>query len=98
MNEVESWRKAFEKIGPDTLRLQLVDRRVELSDPYRRCAESWLLEQDAKADRIETARFETIRRWTITSVVVGTIAAVAGVIAAIAAVIAAWFTVWPPGH
>jgi hypothetical protein len=46
--------------------------------------------------QIETARFETIRGWTITGVVVGTIAAFAGVVAAVAAVIAAWFTVWPP--
>jgi len=48
----------------------------------------WLQEQREEADRLETARFKTIRRWTI-------IAAVAGMIAAIAAVIAAWFTVWP---
>jgi hypothetical protein len=51
----------------------------------------WLQEQRAEADRLETARFKTIRRWTIT-------AAVAGLIAAIAAVIAAWFTAWPPNH
>jgi len=48
----------------------------------------WIQEQNANSDLLETTRFKTIRRWTVT-------AGVAGVIAAIAAVIAAWFAVWP---
>jgi hypothetical protein len=48
----------------------------------------WLRERRDAAQQLESARFTTIKRWTIT-------AAVASLIAAIAAVIAAWFTVWP---
>jgi hypothetical protein len=65
--------------GPDLDQL-LREKRPEILE--------WLQEQKAASDLLETARFKTIRRWTIA-------AAIAGTIAAIAAVIAAWFTVWP---
>jgi hypothetical protein len=87
-DEERNWRKAFEMIGPDTLRIQLGHRRNEFGDAYARCAERWLLEQQAAAELRETMRFETIKRWTVT-------AAIAGIVAAVAAVIAAVFTVWP---
>ena len=48
----------------------------------------WIQEQKAASDLLETKRFKTIRRWTVT-------AGLAGVIAAVAAIIAAWLTVWP---
>jgi hypothetical protein len=82
MGERQSWRKAFEMIGPAQLRLRLEHRRTELAPHYAR-AEIWLLEKDAEAAAAERKRFQTIRRWTV-------IAAVASVLAAIAAWIAAW--------
>jgi hypothetical protein len=79
-NELESWRKAFEKTGPETLRLQL--GRNDYAGEYRQEAIKWLLEQDAKAAAIERERFQTMRRWTIIGVVVAAIAAIAALIAA----------------
>ena len=43
----ENWRKAFEMIGPETLRLRLEHRRNEYHGEYGREAEIWLLEKDA---------------------------------------------------
>jgi hypothetical protein len=48
--EQESWRKAFEKIGPELLRLQIVSHRQK-PDPYIHSAERWLLEQTAAIER-----------------------------------------------
>jgi hypothetical protein len=83
MTEEENWRRAFEMIGPRTLRLRLETRRNEFSPPYARAAEIWLLEQDVATARKEATRFNTIKHWTI-------IAGVAGIIAALAGAIAAW--------
>lgn len=82
-NERQSWRKAFEAIGPTQLRLRLEHRRAEFSNEYTREAEVWLLEKDAENAAIELKRFKIIRRWTI-------IAGIAGIFAAIAGLIAAW--------
>jgi uncharacterized membrane protein YdbT with pleckstrin-like domain len=79
-DELERWRKAFEKTGPETLRLQL--GRSDHTGEYRQEAIKWLLEQDARAATIERERFQTMRRWTIIGVVVAGIAAIAALIAA----------------
>ena len=79
----ESWRKAFEMIGPEQLRLRLEHRRNEYAGEVGREAEAWLLEMDAKAAALERERFETVRRWAI-------IGGVAAVIAAITGLISAW--------
>jgi hypothetical protein len=81
--ERASWRKAFDMVGPATMRLRLEHRRNEFAPDYAREAELWLLEQDAEVLSVETRRFNTIRFWTI-------VAAVAGIIAAIGSIIAAW--------
>jgi hypothetical protein len=62
MTDEENWRKAFEMIGPETLRLRLEHRRNEFSGPYARAAEIWLLEKAQASARIESARFSTIKR------------------------------------
>jgi hypothetical protein len=79
----QNWRKAFQKIGPEQLRLRLEHRRNEYTGEYGLEAERWLLEQSEKSAAIEHGRFRTIRFWSI-------IGGVAGVLAAIAAWIAAW--------
>jgi hypothetical protein len=81
-DEREQWRKAFDMLGPEALRLRLESRRNEYPGEYGRCAEAWLLERDQKAAAVDLARYRTIRRWTV-------IAGVAGVVAAAAALIAA---------
>jgi hypothetical protein len=83
-SELENWHKAFEMIGPDTLRLRLEMRRAEYDGAYGRAAEEWLLKKKAESDRLEAARFKIIKRWTVA-------AAIAGIIAAMAAVVAAFF-------
>jgi len=75
MNEQANWRRAFEMIGPDTLRLRLEMRRGEYSGEYGRAAEKWLLEKKAEADRADAERFNTIRSWTITAAIAGAVAA-----------------------
>ncbi len=82
-DERQSWRKAFEMIGPEQLRLRLEHRRNEFAPDYAREAEIWLLEKGAEAAAIERQRFQTIRTWAM-------IAGIAGVLAAVAAWIAAW--------
>jgi hypothetical protein len=82
-SERESWRRAFEMIGPEQLRLRLEFRRSEYSGEYGQEAERWLSEKAAEAARIERERFAVIRSWAI-------IAGVAGIAAAIAGGIAAW--------
>lgn len=82
-DERQSWRKAFEMLGPEQLRLRLEFRRSEYSGEYGREAEKWLLEKDAEATAIELERFRTVRRWAI-------IAGVAGIAATIIGLIAAW--------
>ena len=49
----KNWRKAFEMIGPETLRLRLEHRRNEYQVDYGREAELWLIEKDAEAAAIE---------------------------------------------
>ncbi len=82
-DERQSWRRAFEKIGPAQLRLRLEHRRAEFPNEYAREAEVWLLEKDAENTAIELEQFQVIRRWTV-------IAGAAGSVAAIASLIAAW--------
>ncbi len=77
-DEERGWRKAFEMIGSDMLRMQLVQGQVGLTEPYGRCALQWLREQQAATDLRETMRFETIRRWTVTAALAGIVAAVTG--------------------
>jgi hypothetical protein len=77
------WRKAFEKIGPDTLRLKLATTDVTLPTEYIRCAEAWILEKDAEKTALESERYHKLSRWAIT-------AGIAGILAAIAAWVAAW--------
>jgi hypothetical protein len=89
-SERANWRKAFEKIGPETLRLRLEHRRAEYAGEYAREAEIWLLEKDAERAAVELRRFKTIRVWTIVAGVGGGIAAIAGLIAA-CPVIREWF-------
>jgi len=80
-DERQSWRKVFEMVGPETLRLRL--GRNEYSGEYSREAEKWLLEKDAEAATVERERFQTIRRWAIIGGVAAVIAAVAAVIGAL---------------
>ena len=77
------WCKAFEMIGPETLRLRLEHRRNEYHGEYGRAAEVWLLEKDAEATALDRKRFRKILGWAIT-------AGVAGILGAIAAWVAAW--------
>jgi hypothetical protein len=81
--ERASWRKAFDMVGPTSMRLRLEHRRNEFAPECAREAEVWLLEKDAEARVVETQRYKTIRFWTI-------VAAVAGIIAAVGSIIAAW--------
>jgi hypothetical protein len=90
INERLSWRKAFEKIGPETLRIRLEHRRAEFPVEYAREAEAWLLEKDAENAAIELRRFQTIRLWTVVAGVAGSVAAIAGLISAFP-VIRKWF-------
>jgi hypothetical protein len=83
IDERQSWRRAFEILGPEQLRLRLEFRRSEYSGEYGREAELWLVEKAAEAATAERERFQIVRRWTI-------ISGVAAVVAAIAALIAAW--------
>ena len=83
-DERQSWRKAFEALGPQQLRLRLEHRRGEYDGEYGREAERWLLEQDAKAAAVERKRFRTLRCWAIVAGVTGTLAA-----------LAAWIAAWP---
>jgi hypothetical protein len=82
-DERQNWRKAFEMLGPEQLRLRLEYRRNEYTGDYGREAEKWLFEKAAEAAAIDRDRFRTIRRWSI-------IGGVAAVIAAITGLIAAW--------
>ena len=56
-HERASWRKTFEQVEPEMLRLRIANR--VMSDEYRREAEAWLREQDAAADRREESRSQT---------------------------------------
>lgn len=82
-SERQSWREAFEKLGPEQLRLRLEYRRNEYTGDYGRETEMWLFEKAAEAAAVERERFETVRRWAV-------IGGVAAVVAAIAGLIAAW--------
>jgi hypothetical protein len=63
-------------------------RRSEYDGAYGRAAEEWLLEKKAQFDRLEEARFRTIKRWTVIAGVAGAIA----VVAAIAGLIVAFMS------
>ena len=54
--ERASWRKAFDMVGPASMRLRLEHRRNEFAPDYAREAELWLLEKDAEAQRAELRR------------------------------------------
>ena len=82
-DEKKNWRKAFEMVGPDTLRLKLATSNVTLATEYIRCAEKWILEKEAEKAAVESKGFHKILGWTIA----GTLAAI---IAAVAAIISAW--------
>jgi hypothetical protein len=79
----QSWRRAFEMLGPEQLRLRLEYRQNEYAGEYGREAERWLLEKAAEAKAIARTRFRTLRLWAI-------IGGVAAVVAALAGSIAAW--------
>ncbi len=51
--ENESWSKAFERVGPKTLRLRIENERSGMQGEYLRAAEAWLVEQDALTERQE---------------------------------------------
>ena len=57
--ERANWRKTFEQLEPETLRLRIANPWAAMSDEYRREAEAWLREQDAAADRHEESRSQT---------------------------------------
>ncbi len=63
-NERENWRKAFELLGPEQLRLRLEYRRNEYTGDYGREAEVWLFEKAAEAAAVDRGRFQTVRRWS----------------------------------
>jgi hypothetical protein len=83
IDERQRWREAFEKLGPEQLRLRIEHRPNEYAGDYCREAEKWLLEKATEAAAIERKRFETVRRWAV-------IGGVAAVVAAFAGLIAAW--------
>jgi hypothetical protein len=84
--EEENWRKEFERIGPDQLRLRLESRRLELPDQYARAAEAFILREDAKKEALEASRYRQILGWTIAGFFVALVAAVAAVVSAMPAV------------
>jgi hypothetical protein len=63
--EEDNWRKEFETIGTDQLRLRLEFRRVEFSPLFARAAESWILEQDTKKAAVERSRYRKNLAWAI---------------------------------
>jgi hypothetical protein len=81
-SEQESWRKAFEMIGPDQLRLRLEFRRNEFSPQYARAAELWILEQEEEKAALEAGRYRKVLWWTIAGFAVALIAALAAVVSA----------------
>jgi hypothetical protein len=81
-DERQNWRKAFEMLGPEQLRLRLELRRNEYTGDYGREAEMWLFEKAAEAAAIERERFQKILLWAIIGGVAAIVAAVAGAIAA----------------
>lgn len=81
--EEDSWRRAFEMVGPDQLRLRLESRRSEFSPQYARAAEVWILEQDAKKDALERSRFRKILGWSIAGFFAALVAAIAAVVSAL---------------
>ena len=82
-SEQEGWRKAFEMIGPDQLRLRLEARRDEFPPQYARAAEAWILQQDAKKAALEASRYRKILGWTMAGFFVALVAALAAAISAI---------------
>jgi hypothetical protein len=83
-NERPDYRKGFEALGREQLRLRIEHRPNEYAGEIGREAERWLHEQDAKAAAIEHSRFRTIRFWAVIGGVTGALAA-----------IAAWIAAWP---
>jgi hypothetical protein len=81
--EEDNWRKAFEMIGPDQLRLRVESRRAEFSPQYARAAEVWILEQAAKKDALERSRFQRILGWSIAGFVAALVAAIAAAVSAL---------------
>jgi hypothetical protein len=70
-----NWRKAFEIIGSETLRLRLKSRPTEFSPYYARAAQIWLLEQDANKKALQAQLNGEILVWTIVGTLVAMFAA-----------------------
>jgi hypothetical protein len=85
------WLEEMERLGPENVRLRFA-HRMAVTDvsPYPEAAfvQAWLQKKQAQAERLQTGRFQSVRRWTIA-------AAIAGIIAAIGAIIAAWPVLFP---
>jgi len=92
-SELENWHKECEMVGPETRRLRMEMRRSEYDGAYGRAAEEWLLEKKAQSDRLEEARFRTIKRWTVIAEVAGAIAAAAAIAGLIVAIVSLAATV-----
>ncbi len=80
------YRKGFEQLGPDTLRLRIGDRHAGYQGEQLRQAETWLKEHDEAVARRELIN----RRWMIAGAIAAIVAAVAGIIAAVTGVISTW--------
>src|SRR5262245_37425892 len=76
VSDEQQWRKSFEKIGPDLLRLELATSKQTFPDNYLRCAHEWMLDKEAEKAALETSRF----RWTVVGAIAAIVAAVASVI------------------
>jgi hypothetical protein len=80
-------RDRFRLIGRERIAIALATGTIQtlgISDTHKAEAIEWVQEQDAEraaARRLETTRFETIRRWTIAAAIASGIAAIASVVA-----------------
>lgn len=90
-DETKTWHKAFEMIGPETLRLRLEARRNEFSPEYTRAAEIWILEQEANKAALEARRYRKVLGWA-------RIAGWAGIVGAVAAIVGIGVTIWVAKH
>jgi hypothetical protein len=82
-SEEENWRKGFEKVGAETLRLKIATSNVTLADPYLRCAHEWILEKEVENAAEERRRFHKTLGWTIVGAFAAIIAAAASLVAVI---------------
>jgi hypothetical protein len=75
-----TWRKEFEQLGAQTVRLRIANPWSAMSDECRREGELWLHDEDVAAEARDDARYRTIRCWTIAAAIAGGIAAATGII------------------